>query len=208
MKRLAVIGAGGHGTVIADIAEQLGWHVEFYDDAYPQLKRSGAWEVLGTAESLKATVNEYDSVFVAVGNNTIRASLMSEFEALDCKFASLIHPQAVVSAYAQIGLGSVVMPGVVVNAYALVGKGCIINTSAVIEHECQLSDYVHISPKAALAGGIKIGRCSWIGMGATIIQNVEVGSNVVVGAGALVIKNITNSLVVGGVPAIELVFKK
>lgn len=205
MKRLAVIGAGGHGIVVADIAEQTGWCVEFYDDAYPQLRRSGAWEILGTSECLKAVINEYDSVFVAVGDNAVRASLMSEFEVLGCKFTSLIHPQAIVSAYARIGLGSVIMPGVVLNAYALVGKGCILNTSAVIEHECQLSDYVHISPKAALAGGVKIGFSCWIGMGATIIQNVEVGSNVVVGAGALVIKNITDSLVVGGVPAIELV---
>ena len=208
MKRLAVIGAGGHGTVIADIAEQLGWSVEFYDDAYPQPKYSGAWEVLGTSEYLKTIVHEYDSVFVAVGNNMTRATLMSEFETLGCKFTNLIHPQAIVSTYAQISLGSVVMPGAVVNAYALVGKGCIINTSAVIEHECQLSDYVHISPKAALAGGVSIGRCSWVGMGATIIQNIEIEQEVVVGAGALVIKNITNSLVVGGVPAIELVIKK
>ena len=208
MRRLAVIGAGGHGAVIADIAEQLGWRVEFYDDGYPQIKSLRTWNVLGTSEHLKCLVYGYDSVFVAIGNNAVRASLMSEFEAQGCQFTSLIHPQAIVSPYAEIGVGSVVMPGVVVNAYALVGKGCILNTSAVIEHDCELLDYVHISPKAALAGGVRVGCCSWIGMGATIIQNVEIEQNVVVGAGALVINNIANSLVVGGVPAIELVIKK
>lgn len=202
MKRLAVLGASGHGKVVADCAELCGWgEVSFFDDAWPDLQSKGAWRVHGDTAALLESISEFEGVVVAIGNNAIRqAKLNALFEA-GAILAVLIHPAAVLSRYAVIGAGSVVLAGAVVNVDCHIGVGAIINTGATVDHDCVLGEAVHISPGVHLAGGVSVGSLSWVGIGASVRQLVRIGSDVMIGAGAAVVADVPDACTVAGVPA-------
>src|SRR3990167_11464932 len=200
--RLAILGASGHGKVVADTAECCGWHtVEFFDDAWPGLQINAAWSVVGDSAALLSRLAEFDGVVVAIGNNRIRHAKLLELRAAGACLVTLIHPAAIVSRYATIGPGGVVFAGSVVNAEARIGLGAILNTGCSIDHDCVLGDAVHISPGVRLAGGVHVGDLSWVGIGASVRQLVRIGVRVIVGAGSTVVCDVPNDLTVAGGPA-------
>lgn len=202
MKRLAILGASGHGKVVADTAECCGWQViDFFDDAWPKLERIGPWAVLGDTAALHECLQAYDGVVVAIGNNRIRYQKLRELADAGAHLCSLVHPAAAVSRHAVLEVGTVVFAGAVVNADARIGQGAILNTGCSIDHDCVLGDAVHISPGARLAGGVKVGDLSWVGIGASVRQLVQIGLQVTVGAGAAVTSDVADQLTVVGVPA-------
>ena len=206
MNKLAIVGASGHGKVIADIAEQLGFIVNFYDDAYPSKTHIEHWPIYGSCADLIA-LNNVDSkhiidVVVAIGNNDIRQQKIQLLQQNGFNLITLIAPTAVISQYATIAQGSVVFAGAIINAFANIGVGCIVNTSAIIEHDCAIGDFTHICPNTALAGGVIIGSKSWIGIGSQIKQLIVIGDSCMIGAGSTVIKNIPDNVTAFGSPAV------
>ena len=205
-KELAILGASGHGKVVADIAEQLGYKVSFYDDAYPNKTHIVHWPIYGTFKDLIALNNTNttlrNDVVVAIGNNEIRQKKIFLQQKNSFNLITLVHPTAVISPYASIAPGTVVFASAVVNAFAEVGVGCIINTSAVVEHDCSIDDFSHICPNAALAGGVSVGAKSWVGIGCQVKQLITIGDNCIIGAGSTVINNIPNNTIAYGSPAL------
>ncbi|MGH1354055.1 MAG: acetyltransferase [Thalassovita sp.] len=196
MKALRIIGAGGHGRVLADIAQGMGYtDIAFLDAAYPDLTRSGAWDVIGTP----ADIDE-SAYALGIGDNQTRMDLL---ESIPCDLATLIHPSATVSPHAQIGAGNVICAGAIVGPFAKLGQGCIINTGASVDHDCVLSDGVHISPGARLGGGVFVGARTWIGIGAVVREYKSIGGDAMIGAGAAVTRDVANGARMGGVPAKE-----
>ncbi len=189
---LLIIGASGHGMVIADIAKLLNIDVIFCDDD-PKL-------IEGTEVFARSNINfEKKDLIIGIGDNKTRNKISLQYSKHN--FVKLLHPASVISKSSSIGFGSVVMAKAVINVGAVIGNHCIINTGAVIEHDCILEDYIHISPNATLCGSVKIGEFSWIGAGSVIIQGIEIGKNVTIGAGSVVINNIPNNSIVVGNPA-------
>ena len=202
MNRLAILGASGHGKVVADSAECVGWKdIVFYDDAWPKRGTNGVWQVIGDTKALLNSLSNYDGIVIAIGQNHTRLKKHTELLTHGAKLINIIHPSAQISQYVELGIGTVVMAGAVINVGSKLGDSCIVNTGAMIDHDCTLGDGVHISPGAHLAGGVTIGDYSWIGLGANIHQLVKVGNEVVVGAGAVVLKDIIGQCTVAGVPA-------
>lgn len=202
MKRLAIVGAGGHGKVVADTAECCGWNVvEFFEDNWLGRETNGGWRIVGNTSTLLSHVGDYDGVVVAIGNNAVRHLRLMALARVGAELVSLIHPHATISRHAAIGIGSVVFAGVVVNAGAQIGLGAILNTGCSIDHDCVLGDAVHISPGARLAGTVQVGDMSWIGIGACVRQAIQIGAHVTVGAGAAVVSDVADSQTVIGVPA-------
>lgn len=206
MRRIAIVGAGGHGRVVADAAELAGWNeVIFYDDAWPRKSVTGSWPVVGDTFRLMSDLELYDGVFVAIGHNVVRLKIAAQLRERGCRPAVIIHPSAIVSRHSQVNSGTVVMAGVVVNAGAVISEDCIINTCAVVEHDCRLGRGVHVSPGALLAGGVSVGEGSWVGLGAALKQLVHVGSSATIGAGSVVLQSVPDNCTVVGVPAKPIV---
>lgn len=201
MKRLAILGAGGHGKVVADTGECCGWNVKFFDDSWPGRSMNGVWPIVGDASALLGHLQAFDGVLVAIGNNGVRHLKLLELAKAGAPLVSLVHPKATISEHATIGTGSVVFAGVVVNIDADIGRGAILNTGCSVDHDCILGDGVHISPGARLAGNVRIGDLSWIGIGASVRHSICIGSQVIVGAGAAVVSDVADQLTVVGVPA-------
>ena len=199
---LAILGASGHGKVIADAAEQAGWHsVTFFDDAWPELKENGPWAVQGDTSALLTKLSDFDGIVVGIGTNCIRAVKQLELSDAGAKLVSIVHPTAVVSPHAAIGSGSVVFANSVINACAVVGAGVIVNTGVVIEHDCIVDDFAHISPNAVLAGGVKLEQQVWVGACASVRQLISVGQASIIGMGAVVTKDVDSGATVLGNPA-------
>ena len=193
-QRVVIIGAGGHGKVVADIVRACGDAVVGFLDDEP-----GKENVLGPLSSAR---NYSDCRFViAIGSNETRKRLA---DALSVRWYTAIHPTAVISPSASIGAGTVVMANAVVNAEAVIGAHCIVNTAAVVEHENVLADFVHISPNAALGGNVHVGECTHVGIGASVKNNVSICGGCTIGAGAAVVKDIDAAGIYVGVPAREL----
>ncbi len=198
-KTLVVIGAGGHGKVIADIALKTGYkNVLFLDDNFGETECAGCAVAGKTDVFLNYIKHDF---FVAVGNAKIREKFINNLKKNHCKIVKLIHPDAVISRRVKIGAGTAVMAGVVINSDADIGEGCIINTSSSVDHDCRISDYVHIAVGAHLAGNVGVGRSTWIGAGTTVINNIQICPNCMIGAGAAVVKNIDEPGTYVGVPS-------
>ena len=198
MEEVIIIGASGHGKVIADIIIKPGDSIiGFLDDNTELGDMFIGYPILGTIDDYKKYVN-YKFV-IAIGNNAIREKIAQQ---LDVNWYTAIHPSAIISSLGvKVGAGTVIMANAVVNSCALVGKHCIINTGAIVEHDNVIGDYVHVAVGAKLAGNVVVEKCSWIGIGAQIIQGKRVKSNAIIGAGAVVVSDVESNTLVMGVPA-------
>jgi sugar O-acyltransferase (sialic acid O-acetyltransferase NeuD family) len=200
--RLAILGASGHGKVVADMALLLGYTgVVFFDDAWPSKSSVSRWLVIGTTETLLGSIADFDAVIVGIGDNRIRFEKQTTLAANGAPLVSLAHPAAVVSDFAEIGIGSVICAGAIVNVDAVLGASVIVNTGASVDHDCGLADGVHIAPGAHLSADVHVGAYSWIGVGACVKQGIHLGSDVMVGAGAVVVSDISDGVTVVGNPA-------
>ena len=194
MNKLVIVGASGHGKVVADIAVLNGYkHIVFLDDNL-DLKECLGFPVVG-----RSTEAPGGDVFVAIGKSEIRKKLTKLYD--ERKQPILVHPAATIASDVEIGAGSVVMAGAVINPGARIGKGCIINTGSSVDHDCNVSDFCHISVGAHLCGAVNIGEETWIGAGAIVNNNINVCKCCVIGAGAVVVKDIAVPETYVGVPA-------
>lgn len=194
MNRLIIIGASGHGKVVADIAVRNGYQDIVFLDDNERTKTCAGFPVVGSSMNAPA-----GDIFVAIGEAKDRKRLMEYYQ--DRLIPTLIHPNATVAPNAEIGAGTVVTAGAVINPSAKIGSGCIINTCSSVDHDCVVSDYVHVAVGAHLCGAVTVGKGTMIGAGATVINNVNVCEDCIIGAGAVVIHNIKMPGIYIGVPA-------
>jgi acetyltransferase EpsM len=190
---IVLIGAGGHGKVIADILLKTVQRKIIFYDVNPSTDKIYDCEVFS---EMPKKISSYD-VIVCIGNNSLRKKNVMRLEG---PFAKAIHPFSYIGNNVDIGEGTVVMAGSVINPFVKIGKHCIVNTSASIDHDCKIDDFVHVSPNATLCGGVSIGEGTHIGAGATIIPGISIGRWVTIGAGSVIIQNIADFSTVVGNP--------
>ena len=202
---LLILGAGGHGKVVADAALRQGrWErVAFLDDACPAIDTAVGLAVLGKTGMAERLLPDYADAAVAIGNSSLRLEWLERLEDLGFHLPVIQHPDATVSPHARVQEGSVIFAQAVVNPDARLGRGCIVNTAASVDHDCILGAGVHVAPGAHIAGGVQIGQGAWIGIGACVREYVVIGRHVMVGAGAAVISDVPDHNTVAGVPAVS-----
>ena len=152
MKRLVILGAGGYGRTVKDVAEQLGYTTIVLDDADPAHPLS----------SFQSYINQSTYFIPAFGNNAFRMEWVNRIEENGGQLTTLIHPTAYVSPTAVINPGTVILPHAIVNTDVVVERGCIINLGAIVDHGCILEEGVHICLGAIVKGENRIEKCSKI----------------------------------------------
>ena len=192
-KKLAIIGAGGHGKVVGEIALLNQYDtINFFDDKISEIKNF-PFRIVGNIELLKKNLKNYDDFFVAIGDNVIRCDKISWLKKEKKNIVSLIHPKSTVSKFSSIEAGSCVMANAVVNAGTNIKEGVIINTSSSIDHDCSIEDYSHISPNCSLSGNVRVGKFTHLGTGTSVHPRINIGQNVKTGIGSKIYKDILNN---------------
>lgn len=197
LNRLVIIGASGHGKVIADIAILNGYDDIVFLDDDENIKTCAGFPVVGRVAD---GIGMAGDKIVAIGNAETRERIQGELDYV----VTLIHPNAVISRRVQIGQGSVIMAGAVINSDSVVGDGVIINTGASLDHDCVIEDFAHVSVGAHIAGTVRVGKRAWIGAGAVVINNLNICGDCMVGAGAVVVRDISEPGTYIGVPAMRI----
>jgi len=214
MKKIVLIGAGGHCKVIIDIIKSINeFEIVGITDKlglYLQNKNRNLGYVVDVPiigdDSILDTLymQGVEYAFVCIGaltNIEVRYKLFEKLKKIGFIIPVLVHKNATISSYAEIKEGTCIMAGAVINAGAKIGENCIINTGAIVEHDCYIDKNTHISPNACLCGEVTIGYNTHIGAGSTVLQGIDIGNNVTIGAGAVVVNDIGDSIKAVGVPA-------
>lgn len=214
MKKLILIGAGGHAKTVIDILkknEEVDIVGLVAKDTNEIGKKILSVPVIATDEQLIDLFMQgvkYALVAVgSVGDNFLREKLYNKVGKIGYTFINAFHPSAVISDYAKFGIGNVVMSGALIGPDVQIGNNVIVNTGSIIEHDSIIENHVHIAPGVKIAGGVKIKEASHIGIGAVIIQGVKIGENALIGAGTVVLNDVPDNAVVVGVPGTIKKFK-
>ncbi|MBL8287714.1 MAG: NeuD/PglB/VioB family sugar acetyltransferase [Rubrivivax sp.] len=204
-----ILGAGGHGRVVADAVAAGGRFAEvvFFDDAPGGRACSGRFRFGGDSAAFARPAPAADSGprverHIAIGDNARRDELARDCEARGLPpLAVVVHPAAVVSAEATLGPGCFVAAGAVVAPGAQLDAVAIVNHGASVDHDGRIGRAVHVGPGARLGGNVSVGERAWIGIGAAVRHDIRIGARAVVGAGAVVVADVADEARVAGNPA-------
>jgi sugar O-acyltransferase (sialic acid O-acetyltransferase NeuD family) len=200
--RVLVIGAGGHGQVVADIlreASRAGEAIAFAGYLDDRVAPTDDGPLLGPVSALR--MFPHDGVLVAIGSNDTRARISERLRAAGERLTVARHPAAILSDRVTAGDGTMICAGVIVGVGASLGRGVILNTGCTVDHHSRIGDYVHIAPGVRIGDEVTIGEGALIGIGAVILPRVTIGRGAIVGAGAVVTRDVPSSVTVVGVPA-------
>ena len=193
-----ILGAGGHGAVIADIAQASDISLMGFIDVTKAGGRHMDLPIYAGLDQVEAK-----QLVIAIGDNFKRQQVAEQVKlrAPNLEFPSLIHPKASVAQTASIGSGTVVMAGAVVGPKTTVGDFCILNHRASLDHDCLMADYASLAPGAVTGGGVHIGNRTAISLAASVKHGVVVGNDTVIGANAYLNKDLGDGWVAYGSPA-------
>lgn len=204
--RVLILGAGGHGQVVADIllcmskAGQEISPVGFMDDngslTGGQLL---GLPVIGPLSQLAYV--PHDAVIIGIGNNHIRQQIFARLSSQREQFVIARHPGSIVAADVRLGAGTVICAGVVVNTGTTIGANVILNTGCTVDHHNQIASHTHIAPGVHLAGQVEVGEGTLVGIGANVIPCRTIGAWSTIGAGSVVTKDIPSYALAVGMPA-------
>lgn len=197
MKKVILIGAGGHAAELRDYIRHINQSnpaetltVEGFIDDDPEPHKHYGYEepLLGGIKDHKVRTDvEY---LMGIANLKYRKQLTQQFLDQGATFAKLIHPTAIISPSATIGKGVVISHNASVGPKVQIGNYNFINSRSTIGHDTQMGDFNFISPQVALAGNTTIGDGNLIGTNCCTIPGVNIGSNNKIGAGMVVYKSV------------------
>ena len=203
--KLVLIGGGGHCKSCIDVIELTNKFeiVGILDQSINVGKKVLNHEIIGTDDDIPRLVGPEIFFLITLGqikSATLRIGIFKRLSLLNANIATIVSPNAYVSPYANIGVGTIIMHNVIVNANASAGDNCILNTGCIIEHDAVVGNHTHISTQAVINGGCIIGEEVFIGSNTTVANHQNITNKVLVGAGSVVVKNIDEAGVYVGNP--------
>lgn len=206
MKKVAIIGAGDLGRLIAHHMTECGNYsaVGFFDDYAATGSVIMNLPVLGPLSQINELFEAgiFDQLMVGIGYNhmTFRKSVFETY-ARSIPFATLIHKSAYVDPSVRMGQGCFILPGCTIDAHAELGENVLLNAAAVVAHDSIIGSHSFLAPSVAVAGKTQIGECCILGINCTVIDNLNIHSFIRIGAGAVVLSNLEVSGMYAGIPA-------
>lgn len=205
--RLVIVGAGAFGRELmcwASIAVGATWdHIAWVDDNKDALLGFDyPLSYAGALQSFEPTLN--DLCVVAAGEPGTKRSIVTELQKKGARFATLIHPSAVIARTALIGQGGIFCPLSFVSADARVGNFVTVNGLSSVGHDVVLGDFCTLSAHVDLTGGVLVGEDAFFGTGAKVAPAVRIGKQARIGAGATIMRTVPERATMFAVPAKKL----
>ncbi|MFT3729827.1 MAG: acetyltransferase [Hyphomicrobium sp.] len=199
---VVVVGAGGHAKVCIENLQSSGFEVAYCVANASAPDACLGIRVLQGDDHLRELRDQgFRKVFVAIGNNFLRARLAEDILNMGYTLVNAISAYAIVSPSVTLGNGIAIMPGAVINAETNVGDLAIVNTGATVDHDCIIGRAAHVGPQCGLAGNVVVGKHCFLGVGVKAIPGVRIGSAATIGAGAVVVNDIDPEVTAVGIPA-------
>jgi sugar O-acyltransferase (sialic acid O-acetyltransferase NeuD family) len=214
MKRVVIIGAGGHGREVADILRHQAQHnpdlniLGFVDEAHGLPAVINGLPILGDWAWFETVDKGAVSVVCAVGMPRVRKRLVERAKAIGLSFINAISPSAHISPTAKLGEGLMLFPQSFASTDSIIGDHAIVNVAATVSHDTKVGPYGTLNPGVHLAGSVVVHEGCYLGMGACVIQGVSIGPWASVGAGAVVLRDLPADVTAVGVPACVLKAKE
>lgn len=197
--KLLILGAGGHGKVVAATLLAAGHQVAAFVDDDERKQGQEIFHIRICAPGQIDWKARDCQGMTAIGDNSARCGMVAQYP--DLEWIAAVHPHAFADSSASLGEGSIVMAGAVIQPDVQVGRHAIMNTGCRVDHDCKIGDYCHIAPGVTLAGDVRVGSFSLIGAGAVVLPGIKIGAHCIIGAGAVVVKDVPDYSVARGVPA-------
>ena len=159
MKKIILIGAGGHAHACIDVIELSG-HFKIaglVEKDHTNSQKNLGYPIIGTDDDLPDLRRDYEVALVTVGqikSAATRVRLFDMLSDLKYKLPVIVSPRSHVSRHSKAGAGTIIMHDVIVNANAQIGKNCIINNKVLIEHDAVVGDHCHIATGAIVNGEV------------------------------------------------------
>lgn len=202
MKKLIIVGNGGHSKVVQEIVRKSDYQlIEIWDDKYSEVTCIDGINYAPIDVNHPFVEDKSVFFFLAIGDNSVRKKIANRFNINKSRYATILAPSAIISTEAFISGGSLVMEGAIIQAGSTIGDQVIVNSGSIIDHDCQIEEYVHVAPGATITGHCTVRQMSLIGAGSTLIPSVVVEEHATIGAGSVVIKNVPANKIAYGNPA-------
>lgn len=203
---ILVIGAGGHGRVVADALRSAGRKVLGFLDSAVHLhgKYVDGLPVLGGDERLRDHPPTSVRLANGIGSTTSTAARRHVYERLTAagfEFETVRHPAAIIAPSAVLSPGAQVMAGAVLQPGVVVGENSIINTGALVDHDCLIGSHCHLASGVVFSGAVRVGDGCHVGTAASVIQGVIIGAEAMIAAGAVVVGDVPAGTRMAGLPA-------
>jgi sugar O-acyltransferase (sialic acid O-acetyltransferase NeuD family) len=210
-RQIAVYGAGGFGREVAWLAScclHAGRKMDpvcfIDDDEKIQGRVLNSLPVM----SLAAARDTFpDATIVSgIGIPRIREATMAKAAAAGFDFATLVHPRTEMSAWVEIGRGTVICTGNIITTNVIIREQVQINLGCTVGHDVVMDDYATLAPGVHISGCVHVGKRAYLGTGAVIINGTQndhlvIGDDAIIGAGACVTRSVPAGATWGGVPA-------
>ena len=203
MKKIIIIGSGGHG---AEIDEYLNYNkknthnaeidvVGFLDDDPMSYKRyQFSAPLLGNIKEHQVRQDCY--YIIGIANLKYRKAIVEDFLSKGAHFMTLIHASAYVSSSAKLGKGVIVGPMANIGPNVCVGNFTLINSRGSLGHDTIVGDYNFISPNVCFSGFTKVGDSNLFGINSATIPGIKVGNNNKIAAGMVLHSDVGDNEVV------------
>ena len=148
---LLILGAGSHGREVMELAQSLRIfrRIDFLDDIHPE-------RAIGPCKHFEQYLNEYPAAIPAIGDTEVRKKWMMELIRAGFVIPTLVHPSAIVSGNAEVGIGTVICARATIATDACIGRGCIISGGAIVDKGVVLDDWSYIDCGETISGqGVK-----------------------------------------------------
>ncbi|MEV0451138.1 NeuD/PglB/VioB family sugar acetyltransferase [Streptomyces sp. NPDC050600] len=207
MTELVIIGAGGFARETAQAVRAAGLPLAGHLDDDPALHgvEVDGVPVLGGSALVRGLPGA--SFVVCVGSPRDYASRARVVERLGLpeeRYATVVHPTAVVSASSALGPGTVLLAHAVLTAAVRVGRHVAVMPHTVLTHDDEVADFATLASGVRLGGGARIGRGAYLGAGALVREGTAVGAWSLVGMGSTVLADVPAGEVWAGSPARRL----
>lgn len=216
MNKILIIGGRGTAVVIAeqilDAKNRFGMDVDIEGFAIDDESYHGFINeipiVCGTREAKKYAIkNNNVKILYSLYRPDImkeRIELFESYEIPKNLLYTFIHPSAMMSRSAKIGVGSVILANVVVNPNIEVGQCCTINSSCLLGHDTQIGNYNYFAGHVCVGSNIKINDGNFFGLNSSLRNFITIGNYNIIGMSSNVVKSLEDKKVIIGNPAKEI----